>query len=287
MRKIKYISSLGEEFVFSNSPPFILQKFEISQGVNNISVKSVNQDGKTYLGSNLDEKDINLTVAILGDSRYQYSKYKDKLYQVFNPRLGEGTLIYSDGIKEEQIRCITEKVPFLTNLNHTAGTCLISLTANDPYWTDLDENREEIALWKGDFEFDLEFTEDGIEMEHREQSLIVNCINGGDDESGMKIEFKALATLTNPSLFNIYTREFIKINKTMTAGEIITVTTYFGQKQITSMLNGIEENIFNCIDPDSTFLQLSKGDNLMRYDADTGLDNLEVSVYHKNRYLEV
>lgn len=287
MRKIKYISQLGEEFVFSNSPPFILQKIEISQGVNNISVKSAAQDGKTYIGSNLDEKEISLTVAILGSSRYQYSKYKDKLYQVFNPRLGEGTLIYSDGIKEEKIRCIPEKIPFLTELNNKTGTCLISLCANDPFWTDLGEAREEIALWKGDFEFDFELSGDGIELGHREPSLIVNCINGGDVESGMKIEFKALATLSNPSLFNVNTREFIKINKTMTAGEVITVTTYFGEKRITSLLNGIEENNFNYIDPESTFLQLAKGDNLMRYDADTGLDNLEVAIYHRNRYLEV
>src|SRR5665648_504005 len=42
---------------------------------------------------------------------------------------------------------------------------------------------------------------------------------------------------------------------------------------------------YNYIDLGSTFLQLDVGDNLMRYDADTGIDNLEVSIYFTPQYL--
>ncbi|UYO62792.1 phage tail family protein [Acetobacterium wieringae] len=287
MKKIKFINSLGEEFEFSNSRPFILQKFEQTNGVNSYTFKGVNQDGNTYLYSDFKEKDINLGIAVIAQNTFQYANYKDKLFRVFNPKLGEGYLVYQDDIRERKIKCIVEKIPFLVNMTKCVGTGTIALSANDPFWRDLVEQREEIALWFGDFEFDLEITGEGIEMGHREPSLIVNCLNNGDLETGMRIEFKALASLTNPSLFNVHTREFIKINKTMAAGEVISVSTYFGNKQIISKLNGIESNVFYTIDEDSSFLQLNKGDNLFRYNAETGLDNLEVTIYHYDRYIGV
>ena len=40
-------------------------------------------------------------------------------------------------------------------------------------------------------------------------------------------------------------------------------------------------------DEDMTFLKLYPGDNLFRYDAETGLDNLVVNIYRQNKYLGV
>lgn len=288
MKTLKYINPLGEELIFTNSAPFILQKYTQGTGVNNYSTKSSGQDGEAYVGSTIGETDISLEIGVKGQTNELYRKYREILRQQFNPKLGQGTLIFNDGENDYSIRCSVEKIPFLTDINNRSGKGVVSLLANDPLWEDLVEQREEIAYWIGDFSFELEIPIDtGIEMGHREPSLIVNCLNEGDTESGMRIEFKALATLTNPSLFNVNTREFIKINKSMDAGETISVTTYFGNKQIISTLNGVESNAFNYIDPGSTFLQLDKGDNLLRYDAETGLDNLEVYIYHKNRFLGV
>jgi len=81
--------------------------------------------------------------------------------------------------------------------------------------------------------------------------------------------------------------EFIKINKTMVAGEVLTISTYFGAKKVESTLNGVTTNAFNFIDLGSTFLQLEIGDNLFRYDTDTGIDNLTVSIYYTPQYLGV
>ena len=129
--------------------------------------------------------------------------------------------------------------------------------------------------------------EEGIEIGYREPSLIVNIYNTGDVACGMKIQFKALATVVNPSLFNVNTREYFKINKTMEAGEIITVTTHFQNKRVELNKNGVVSNAFNWIDLNSTFLQLEPGDNFFRYDADEGIDNLEVSIYYTPQYLGV
>ena len=68
-------------------------------------------------------------------------------------------------------------------------------------------------------------------MGYREPSLIVNVFNNGDVSTGMKIQFKALATVINPSLTNVNTGEYIKINKVLESGEILTVNTGFQNKK--------------------------------------------------------
>lgn len=287
MKKLIYRNSLGAEFEFTNTAPFLLNKIDTSNDVNVYSIKGMAQDGESYLGNTLDARDISLEVTVIANNKEELINYKDKINKVFNPRNGEGYLIYKDDIKERKIKCIVNKLPYFTVVNGRVNKCLVSLIANNPFWIDISESKEEIALWKGDFSFELEIPFDGIEMGHREPSLIVNVNNTGDVESGMRIEFKALATLTNPSLLNVNTQEFIKINKTMSAGEIISISTYFGNKNVISTLNGFTINAFNYIDFTSTFLQLHTGDNLFRYNADTGLDNLEVSLYHENQYLGV
>lgn len=273
----------------TNSAPFILSGFDTSNSVNIYNNKGMNQDGKTYLENSLDIRDISIEITIISETAEESIAYRKIINTIFNPKLGEGYLIYKDEVKERKSKCIVNKIPYFDKDNDISlQSCLISLTANNPYWLDLLESKEEIALWKGDFSFELELVAGGIEFGHREPSLIVNVNNSGDVECGMRIEFKALATLTNPSILNVNTQEYIKINKTMVAGEVISVSTYFGNKKIESALNGATTNAINCItDPNITFLQLDVGDNLFRYNADTGLDNLEVNIYYQFQYLGV
>ncbi|MCS4525829.1 phage tail family protein [Clostridium botulinum] len=102
----------------------------------------------------------------------------------------------------------------------------------NPYWTYVELNKKQIALWKGDFHFPLVISiNKGITMGHREPSLIVNVLNNGQVKTGMIIEFFARGTLSNPSLFNVNTREFIKINKGMAAGEKFIRNTNVGKKK--------------------------------------------------------
>ncbi|MCB2340903.1 phage tail family protein [Clostridium estertheticum] len=293
-KTITFINSLGEELVLTNSAPFLLQSFTQSGNVNIYSSKNMNQDGKNYQGNTLDIMDISLEVALIGNTKEELQRYKNKIIKILNPKNGEGWLCYKNNINERKVKCIINKIPFFNIINsNRIYNGLISLTANNPFWTDLIEDKEEIALWKGDFSFSedgsdgFELIDDGIEIGHRELSLIVNILNSGDVECGMRIEFKALATLTNPNILNVNTGEYIKINKGMVAGEVVSISTYFGSKKIDSILNGVTTNIFNYIDFQSTFLQLDVGDNLFRYNSDTGIDNLEVNIYYQQQYLGV
>lgn len=84
------------------------------------------------------------------------------------------------------------------------------------------------------------------------------------------------------------TQEFIKFNNlTMTAGDILTISTYYGKKEVTLLRDGVLVDAFRYLDVDSTYIQLDVGDNLFRYDAESNRDGVEVSIYHDNNFLGV
>ena len=53
---------------------------------------------------------------------------------------------------------------------------------------------------------------------------------------------------------------------------------------IHSMENDLEENINNLMVYGSKFLQVHHGSNTFRYNADTGVDNLEAVIEYVNEY---
>ncbi len=293
MERVTFINARGQSVELGNDAPYILTKVEGTGAVStNIQrQKSPFQDGETYLGNTMEARSIPIEIMLLGEDIEDMAEKRNELLQVFNPKLGQGTLVYEFGNVKREITAISELSPIFPHAGDFKDTMqqgLIQLYCPDPFFRDLAEEKEEVAIWRAAFEFPLEIPMDeGIEFGFREPSLIANIENAGDIECGIRVEFKALGTVVNPSLFNVDTREYIKINKTMIAGEILTVTTHFQNKRVDLNKNGIASNAFNWIDLDSTFLQLSVGDNLLRYDADEGLDNLEVDIYYTQQYLGV
>ena len=74
----------------------------------------------------------------------------------------------------------------------------------------------------------------------------------------------------------------------MQAGEVIRISTLDNNKTVRQIIGEDSINAFNFLDfANSTFLQLAVGINYLRYDADSGLDNLSVEFKFDPRYLEV
>lgn len=289
MQKVKFKNDLGQSIALGNTRPFILTKIS-GTGVENttvISSKSPGQDGKSHHGTLLEERVLPIEGAIVGENIEDMYRKRQQLTSIFNPK-AKGKLTYINNAGKHEINCSVESITFGEQVNYLQHF-LIQMYCPNPYWMDIYEAKEEIALWVGDFEFPLEIPEDeGIEMGHRESNLIVNINNTGDVECGMRIEFIALATVKNPSLFDVNTRKFIKINRTLQSGDKLLINTDFGNKRIELIKSdGSIQNVFNWIDPDSEILQLNVGDNLFRYDAEQGIDNLEVSIYYRPLYLGV
>lgn len=293
LRQVKYINSIGESIILCNKAPFILYKIEGVGGIKtNVQLKqSPYQDGYTYIDNNFDKREISMECGIFGTTPKEKSMLRRNAVKVLNPKYGQGTLQYESNGDIKQIKAICEEAPIFPggkdNVSPTFQRMLINLICPDPFWFDPYESKEEIAIWMGDFEFELELLEEGIELGHRESSLIVNVNNIGDVPCGMRIEFTALASVVNPSIFNVYTQEYIKVKRTLQAGNKLIISTYFGNKSVKLFSNGVTTNVLNYIDLNSSFLQLDVGDNLLRYDAEAGIDNLEVSIYYRPQYVGV
>ena len=291
MEKVVITNKNGESITLGNHPPYFL---EILDGASEIPVtvesqKSPKQDGSTYLDNTLENRAISIEgMIVTKNNPREILECRRKMQKVLNPKLGLVIINYQN----KEIKAIVESTPIFPSGQGNKGLYyqkyLIYLLCHQPFWKDTGATKEEAAIWRGLFEFPLEVLMDtGIEMGFREPSLIVNIYNPGDISCGMEIKFKALATVVNPMLYNVNTREYIKINKTLVSGEILTVTTHFSNKRIESYKDGVTTNAFNWIDLDSTFLQLEPKDNLLRYDADDGLDNLEIDIYYNPEYLGV
>lgn len=282
--ELTYINQNGQTVTLRQVKPLFLSKLDgvgrVRQTVNTFHAPE--QDGAFYISSTLDMRNITIEGTILAkniDSAYDYRR---QLLHIFTPKL-KGTLIY----RNLQISCIVEEAAFSAGSITRAPSFFISLLCPSPFFESLETIRTELASWQENFSFPLEIIEPGIEFGIRQPSQIITIENEGDVSCGCIIDFKSLGSVVNPELMNVDTGEYIRINTEMSAGQDIFVSTNFAEKKVASVIGTTETNAFNLIDVGSTFLQLSVGKNVLRYDAAEQIDMLEVIIYYRPQYLGV
>lgn len=286
--KVIYTNELEQSIEFKYSYPFFLETIEGLGFENEINtMKITGWDGNKTINDSLNSRDISITGTIIANKKDDLNNFKLQLLKTLNPKLQGKIIINKKGVESRKIEC---KVNSITWGKETIKTqqFIVRLYCENPYLTNVQDISKNVAYWTDDFLFPVELVESGIEMGHRAESLIVNVKNNGDIETGMTIKFKAKGSLVNPLLFNVDTREYMKIITSMKAGDVITITTNQGNKRVVlTSSQGMETDIFNRIDSNSKFLQLYIGDNLFRYDADKNINNLEVSIIYVQKYLGV
>lgn len=251
-------------------------------------------DGAIYQNTRLRSREFALELHLrrLQHDDAQMDDKRALMYRVFNPKTNPIRIDFENSIgKKYYLNANLLSTPIMgpdkSNNNAARQKVLLEFLAPDPFVYASESSTEDLASWVSAFEFPLEIVDGGIEMGYRSPSLIKNIVNGGSEEIGMIIEFKALAGLSRPSLLNVNTYEQFKLNCNMINGDVIRVNTNRRQKSIVLIRNNVEINIFNQIELSSKFLQLKPGDNLFRYNADSGLDNLEIRITYRDRYVGV
>lgn len=281
---IKYKNTNDESIEFSIYKPFLLQQINGLSYLtaDHITYKGVNQDGETYKSSTLKVREIQIRFLLMTNSNNELLSIREKVNRVFNPKLGEGTLTYSYGNIEREIKCVSDGAPLMGiagNKKYCEGE--ITLLAHNPYWRDSIEEGEIISTWIGGWKFKFKlpfkFKQKGEPKK--------NIFNSGHIETPIEIIFKGPAV--NPSVINNRTGEFIKVERTLTSDDTLFITTEFGNKKVEIERNGIRDNAFNYIDLDSTFFQLQVGDNMIEYNTENNLDPQSVEIRYRNRYVGV
>lgn len=252
------------------------------------SYKYVSQVGVYIDSTSLEERTVSITGWVIGDTYDLLRKNKEVLNRIANPQHTLEAIVfdkYKLAFKPDY--SVKYSVSYEEN-NEVLCKFLIQGTCADPMFTTKDRQSALVASVIPKFRFPLVIPQNtGILMGLREPSLLATLNNEGDIDTGMVITFSCTSTVTNPSLLNVDTREFIKINKILSPGEQIVVSTGSGEKYIKGIVSGEEYNYFKYMDFDSTWLQLHLGANTLKYDADENVDGLEVLISFLPKYLEV
>lgn len=290
LRRIKNSEELVLDMV--STPDFILKSVDWGsiKGTHH-SYKYVNQIGESIENTSLGPRPINIEGWIVAKDKNQMNSLKRRLNSFVNPK-EEYNLFYNDYV----INFVPDETVKYTNNraenNDAFSKFQIVGTAPNPLFSDNFENKLSFVMTSPEFHFPLvmssELPDEGIVFGKRSVSLITSATNNGSVSIGMRIIFRANGTVVNPSLINVDTLEEFKINKTMVANEEIEINTNIGEKRVRGKIGeNNQKNYFMYKDINSKWLQLEVGDNLFRYDAESGINNLDVFIYYYNRYLEV
>lgn len=289
--KLTYINSRGETLEFSVTSVLhcnVSKDVTGIAGIDNTIYKtnSMGQHGDTYISQRYEARDITIVGHINSRDKDRVLELRRKVEKILNAEL-DAKLIYTYKDFVRVIDCKVDGRPLFKS-SKVFMQYSIPITCCNPFWREEAEAKKDIAAWVSSWEFDFEIPEEGIELGYREPSVIVNVYNEGDVKSGMRVEFRAVGTVVNPVLLNVDTQEYLKlIDTTMVAGDIITINTEYGSKGAALTRDGEVIDYFRHIDVDSTFMQLAIGDNVFRYDAESGVTALEATIYHSNKYLGV
>lgn len=292
--KLKITNSRGDEFEFSRL--FRLTKgLDLSALAASVNYSSGVGAGSKYQNTKLENREFDIEFKMIRPKNANETLMDNKranLYRVFNPELNPMRLdlALSNG-KEYYLNAHLQSTPAMPpdhdNNNAAWQRALLQFVATDPFIYEKNARQLEIATWVKAFKFPLKIKQGGIKMGTRSNSLFVNAVNAGQNKTGMIVRFKANATVVRPALINVNTYEELRLNITMTQGDVIEVSTYEDDMSITLIKNNIPTNVFNAIDLYSHFLQLEPGDNLLRYEADTGVDNLEITLTYRAKSVGV
>lgn len=252
------------------------------------SYKYVNQVGVYIDSTSLEERAVSIPGWVIGENFSDMKNNMAVLNRLVNPQHElELTLFDRYVLRFKPDYSIKYATPYEEN-NEVLCQFLIQGTCADPMFSTKYGIITPIASILPKFHFPLIIPKNkGIILGLKQPNLLATIVNDGDIDTGMVIEFSCNTTVVNPSLLHVGTQEFVKINKTITPGETITVSTVSGNKYVMGYQGGQTENYFKYWDWDSTWLQMYRGANVLKYDADSGVEGLAVSVTFTPKLLEV
>ena len=241
-------------------------------------------DGATYQGSVAKYRDIELTLTDIGD----YVANRNALNRLFKEK-SKGTLIFWEAdASPRKIDYYVEK--FNSSGEDPFREHEISLICPDPFFYDIDASSEEMASWVSAFTFPFASPSTGFVFGYKDNSRIQTIQNDiAEDNIGITIIMSCLGAVTNPSITHIETNSSLHIGHedkpfNMVAGDIVTITTATGNKHVTLTRNGETSEINHYLTEDSVFIQLMRGSNSFGFGADSGVNNLTITLEYTYKY---
>ena len=175
----------------------------------------------------------------------------------------------------------------------------ISIICPDPYFYSAGEDGNNVTdFYSVDPVFEFPFSNESLteplivfgEIQIKTEGVIVYH---GDAEIGVTIHIHAIDPAANINIYNTETREMMRIDTVklesltgsgIIASDDIIINTSKGDKSITLVRSGVSYNILNCLDKNTDWFSLAKGDNIFAFTAESGVTNLQFRIENKVIY---
>lgn len=250
---------------------------------------SAMEHGSSITGKKIEERNISIVFGI--DDQINREVYRKEAVQFFNP-MNTFTLKLNWCYRQAQIGC--EIASFNFSDIQSMWDILegnLELLCPNPFWEDCDNFGKNIASITPQWSWPLVFAKEkalhhecGKIYGYRTFRKNVELLNEGDVPTGIMIRFTAeRGAVKNPKITKVSTGEFIEVMVELKKGDLLEINTNKGHKGV--FLNG--ENISRKINKLSTYFEISRNENTIRYDAEENYTNLDVYLYYQSKYLGV
>lgn len=300
IKSVTVTNHLGEsiklELRFPEKSGFLVQEIS-GLGPSKADINSTElatADGSLYNSARVNTRNIVLSLKLLANPTIEITRQKSYKYFPIKKRIR--LLIETDTRICEIYGYVESNEPIIFSSSETTQ---ISIICPDPYFYSSGGDGKQITIFSGiESQFTFPFSNESLNtnlivmgeiVTNQEQTVYYN----GDAEIGVTIYIHALGDVTNLTIYNLFTRETMTIDTnrlaTLTgfgiiASDDIIISTVKGRKYIQLFRDGVYTNILNCLDKDADWFQLSKGDNVFVYTADTGATLLQFRIENRTLY---
>lgn len=300
IKSITVTNYLGDTLKMELSRPqlsgFIITAITgLGPGKSNINTTEIStNDGSLYNSSRVPNRNIVISLRYLGNDSIE--DVRQMSYKYFPIKKKLRLLIETDNRLAEIDGYVESNEPEIFSKEEGAD---ISIICPYPFFYSADGDGMQTTVFSGveplfEFPFSNESLSDPLlemgEIHNRTDNVV---IYNGDVETGVIITIHAMGEASGITIYNTLTREIMEIDTdkiaTLTgsgiiAGDDIIISTVKGDKYAKLIRAGDEINILNCMDKNTDWFQLSKGDNVFVYTAETGTTNLQFKIENRLVY---
>ena len=300
IRAVTVTNYLGEskrfELAFPEKSGFAVQSISgLGPSKADINTTEIStNDGSLYNSARVNSRNIVMSLKLMFTPQIEDTRQES--YKYFPIKKRVTLLIETDNRICETYGYVESNEPDIFSSDETTQ---ISIVCPDPYFYSAGPDGTNTTIFYGveplfEFAFSNEsLTESLIEFGEIKNETEQTVYYSGDAEIGVVITIHAIGNVKNITIYNTGTREVMRIDTDkleqltgsgMVAGDEIIISTIKGDKSITLLRNGIYTNILNCLDKDSDWFQLSKGDNIFAYVVEEGTTNVQFKIENRTAF---
>ena len=263
----RYVNENGDSITFDYAGGFLISK---PSGIDTLSVslsqaQGIDQVGATIQSTNIQPRPVTIVGCLVGDAQ---AVNKNKLLSVVRPDIG-GKL-YAD---DYYLSVYPTATPVIEPKDRLARF-QFSMLAPYPYWCRDDSASATLSGVQKLFKLPCNFSKT-YRFGELMQTQFMNVANHGQVPIPYTATFVAKGDVVNPKITNATTGKFLLVKKTLVSGERLAVEITHERTYVTSSVDG---DCRGALSLTSNLFRLDVGDNVLKPEAASGLDNLQVDV---------